>query len=620
MKRTQKSLLSLVRRKRNSRSVITLFFVWALIICGHQSVSAQQQAQPGTSAGTSSSTSVTTPGADKVPPTGSIKGRVIGEGDRAPANTVVSVRPLNGASRITRTTRINAEGRFVFDDLPAAVYTVIATAPAHIDEAIASGDTSRLPLHLVGSQLRIRMIKGGVITGAVTNTRGDPVVGVTVSASLVGDQRDIAATFARETSNVETDDRGIYRIYGLPPGEYVVSAGGRGVSGRFNATGFELDTPTYYPSSTRDTAIPVTVRSGEEAAGIDIKYKALQGHSISGVILHKNEPSIDLNVFTVSLRHFKTDALLSMAVANTGHPHRSFSFDGVADGEYELFTTFSLGPTSNGLSGTKRVVVRGSDVTGVELSLNPLSSIQGSLKLQPTETEEKCDKRRSQLLEVLISVTSETPKTLARKRLAGKYAAFTNTVDTDNAFTMWQLEPGKFRFDITLPTDAWYLREIKLPPPPASKDTQQSPRSGPWQGTGTLKPGENISGVVITVGQDAAGLSGRVTLPKVMSVPQGLEVHLVPVDREHANDVLRYYETRVDSDRQFKVSHIAPGRYLVITRIRPAGEMKQQQNPAPWNPTSRTRLRREAETAKTMIELKGCQRLTDYALNMIAPP
>jgi hypothetical protein len=203
------SLLAFMTQKRNSRCVVTLFLVWVLIIFANQYLFAQQQPQTGISAGTGSKASVTTPGADKVTPRGSINGRVIGEGDRAPAKTVVSVRALN-ASGIARTTRVNAEGRFVFDDLPAAVYTVIATAPAYIDEAITSGDTSQLPRHFVGSQLRIRMVKGGVITGSVTNAKGDPVVGVNVLAALVGNQRDISATFARETTNIETDDRALW--------------------------------------------------------------------------------------------------------------------------------------------------------------------------------------------------------------------------------------------------------------------------------------------------------------------------------------------------------------------------------------------------------------------------
>jgi hypothetical protein len=97
-----------------------------------------------------------------------------------------------------------------------------------------------------------------------------------------------------------------------------------------------------------------------------------------------------------------------------------------------------------------------------------------------------------------------------------------------------------------------------------------------------------------------------------------LEVHLVPANREHANTVLRYYETMVDGDGRFKMSHIAPGRYFSITRIRPAGEIKEQQTPAAWSTTVRSKLRRDAELSKTIVELKSCQQVSDFELN-VAP-
>ena len=65
----------------------------------------------------------------------------------------------------------------------------------------------------------------------------------------------------------------------------VVFAGGPGQFGLLAANGFDLDVLTYYPSATRDTAIPVVARSGDETTGIDIKYFGTEGHRISGFVL-----------------------------------------------------------------------------------------------------------------------------------------------------------------------------------------------------------------------------------------------------------------------------------------------------------------------------------------------
>ena len=82
-----------------------------------------------------------------------------------------------------------------------------------------------------------------------------------------------------------TDDRGVYRMYGLLPGTYIVSAGGMTrFFGGYGTTAHDQDAPTYAPSATRDTAQEVVVRSGEEATA-DIQYRGEPGHAISGTVL-----------------------------------------------------------------------------------------------------------------------------------------------------------------------------------------------------------------------------------------------------------------------------------------------------------------------------------------------
>jgi hypothetical protein len=134
-----------------------------------------------------------------------------------------------------------------------------------------------------------------------------------------------------------------------------------------------------------------------------------------------------------------------------------------------------------------------------------------------------------------------------------------------------------------------------------------------WQGIVTLKPGERISGVSIEVGQDAASLRGRIaSSEEVTRIPAGLRVHLIPTDREQANNVLRYSETSVNSDSSFKFTNIAPGRYFIVSRVEPPAESNAAARPAAWDPTARAKLRREAEAAKTEVELKPCQAMVDY--------
>lgn len=561
------------------------------------------------------------------PVTGTIKGRVVSDDGRPLTNAnVMAAQTTN--SGMSKASRVDSEGRFVFDEMPASVYVIIATVPGYIDPSLATGDPSQWPRHLIGAQLKITMLKGGVITGTVTNSKGEAVVGVPVQATLANGPPSTLVNYVSGGGISESDDRGIYRIYGLLPGQYTVSAG-RGQFAQFSSTGFDLDVPTYYPSSNRDTAVPVSVRSGDATTGIDIKYRGSEGRSISGVVLGTIEAGATPAVVPILVAHAETTSVLTMALASGADERRTFSFSGLADGEYDLLASFMPGPNGTAMAGTKRVTVRGGDVTGVELRLAPLSSIAGTIMLDAIKPEDKCDKRRSQLVETIVEAPRDDGKKSGSQAMTGWYTGFGGTVNDKGEFAMRNLEAGRYRLDVKLPTESWYVRAINLTGAPPQPGPQPSPSGSPsgaspsprntWQGVLTLKLGERVSGPSIEVGQDAPSLRGRLATSREGTVvPAGLLVHLIPVDREQANNVLRYSETTVNSDSSFKFTNIAPGRYFIISRVEPPVESDAAPRPAAWDPTARARLRREAEAAKTEVELKPCQAMLDYPLKLSA--
>jgi hypothetical protein len=487
---------------------------------------------------------------------------------------------------------------------------------------MALGDASQWPRHLIGSNVSITMIKGGVITGQVTNANGEPIVGVPVHATLQNAGPNIM-TFLTGGGVSETDDRGIYRIFGLQPGQYVVHAGGKGQALQFALSGFDTDVPTYYPSSPRDTAVPVSVRSGDETSGIDIKYKSIEGRSISGLVSGNIDASSLNGAITVFLANAGSSSILSLGLVGATDPRRAFSFHGVADGEYDLFATYLTRQNDNARVAGKRVVVRGIDVTGVELNMTTLASITGTITLDPIKPEDKCDKRGSQLTEIIPTAPRDEPRKSGSQWLIAMLQGGLGLLDEKGEFALRNLEATRYRLEVKLPTESWYVRTITLPG--AATRTQQPSASQPnpaakpnlnsWQGLVTLKAGESLSGLSIMVGQDAAGLYGR-TGPEGAAVREGTRVHLVPVEREQANNFLRYSETAVNSDGTFGIANIAPGRYFILARVEsPTGSDALPRSVA-LDPPERARLRREAEAANTIVELKPCQRLLDYALKL----
>jgi hypothetical protein len=581
----------------------------------------QTPEKPAATPAVTSATAGQKPESAPSPTTGTIKGRLV-SGDGQPLTNANVMAQALTSTPTAKPTRVDSEGRFVFDDLPAASYIIVATAPGYIDQSMSLGDASQWPRHLIGSNVRITMIRGGVITGLVTNAKGEPIVGVPVHATLQNAQPSVASFFTGGGIS-ETDDRGIYRIYGLLPGQYTVNAGGSGQFGQFTASGFDIDVPTYYPSSTRDTAVPVSVRSGDETSGIDIKYRGLEGHSISGVILGDVEVGTLSGAITIFLSHAGSTSVLSLEIAAISDPRRAFSFNGIADGEYDLFANYLASQNDSAVVGIKRVTVRGGDVTGVELHLTPLASITGTITLDPIKPEDKCDKRGSQLIETIPSTPRDEPKKSGSPSMIAMLSGGLGLLNEKGEFSLRNLEAARYRLEIKLPTESWYVRAINLPraaaraqQPATAQPAQPSgatPNLNAWQGVVTLKSGEKLSGVSIMVGQDAAGLYGRVA-PEGAAIREGTRVHLVPADREQANNVLRYSETLVNSDGSFAFTNIAPGRYFILLRVEAPTETDAPARPFALDPLLRAKLRREAEAASTVVELKPCQRMVDYAL------
>jgi len=599
--------------------VKTLFRVLPLVLTMSGVVSALAQSQP---AAQSTASPPPAPAEKRVLneiplATGSIKGRVVADDGRPVVNASLIAQAVNGPPTV-RPAQVDSEGKFSFNDLPSAAYVVFAVAPGYIDEAMSTGDPNDWPRHLVGSQLKIKMIKGGVITGKVTNWKGDPIVGVPVHAEALNNPSS-SSTDLLGIGAAESDDRGIYRIYGLKPGPYVVKAGGQGQFGFAASNGFDLDVPTYYPAANRDTAIPVAVRSGDETTGIDIKYSGAEGHRISGFVLggiNAGGPTAN-GAIAIVLSTAGTQSVLSMTLASPLDQRRAFGFNGIADGDYDVFAALQTGQQPDAsLVATKRVTVRGGDVTGVELTLTQLASIAGAMMLDPIKSEDKCDQRGSQLIETVFAARRDEPRKSGSQVMTTMLAGLGGTLNAKGEFSARNLDAGRYRFDIKLPTEAWYVRVINLPqtalPSTASKPNQSSP----WQGTVTIKSGQQVGGISILVGQDAASLRGRVTVtPEGKELPPDLHVHLVPADREQANDVLRYSETMIMSDGSFAFSNIAPGRYFIVSRVEPGAETPgTSPRASAWDPTTRAKLRQEAEAAKVVVDLKPCQRMKDYAL------
>ncbi len=549
---------------------------------------------------------------DATPPARSastvITGKLASRDNASLSNARVSISRVGGGA-VPQSPRVDANGSFKSDPLDPGLYSVSASIPGYlIDNSQVQSPTYYRP----GDTVTITMIKGGVITGVVKNSNNEPIVNIGVRASRTRDAQGKPLPLVSFSRSVITDDRGVYRLYGLAAGSYVVSAGGPQRSSASLPSPFEGVPPTFAPAATRDTAVEIAVASGDEVT-MDIAFRDDVGHAVSGTVIGASVPQngmVGVVVTLLDARHHAEVANDAMAAA----PNAPFAIYGVADGDYELYASEPFFPAGDPqFAPTRRIKVQGGDVTGINLTLTPLASIDGRLVIEP-DPKAPCGKRRqSALLESLIYARRQPDQKSPDQQPLDVPYQFANatrsaTVDANGNFAVKGTQPGTYALELREPASGWYQKPIKRQ---LAGRFENLPRAEL-----AVKPGEHVSGLVLTLAEGAAKLSGRVNN---LEGRVNFSAYLVPAEREAVDNVLRFYETRIEADATWSFENIAPGKYWILAQLRQEdgfGASRQIRKDA----TLRGKILKEAEALNNSITFKPCEEVRQFGLQLSAQP
>lgn len=269
------------------------------------------------------------------------------------------------------------DGTFRFTDVPAGVYFLTVFAPGYV----VPGDANFWPVgrsKVVNvaegesiDDLDLELQPGGVITGRVTDASGRPLVDTHVDLMNL-DQKG-RQTPVRSGWNPYlnmTDDRGIYRVYGLPAGKYVASVGYESKTGSMT---FTMDR-TYYPKTYHpdvpeiEKARILELKEGEEISGVDIAVGEIKRtYDVLGRVID-DQTGRPLAGVQVSYGQYDTQA--GRVTTWGGGETRSdadgrFKLNGVLPGSYAAF--IESGQTSEYFGDVRPFSVSDSDVEGLEL-------------------------------------------------------------------------------------------------------------------------------------------------------------------------------------------------------------------------------------------------------------
>lgn len=315
--------------------------------------------------------------------TARVRGRLFAADTSLPVR-FADVRVTSRTPRASVRTTTDAAGVFEVAGLPAGAYTIVATKAGFVSLQFGQRRPFEpgTPVELAAGETReleFALPRGSVITGRITDDTGDPVPHAVVSASRyvygAGGRRRLEATDADDT----TDDRGQYRIFGLMPGEYVVSASepasarGRTRSEPASADGYAR---TYYPGVPGSAeAATVVVGLGQEASA-NFGLVAARLSTVSGVVTDSlGRPAAGATVL-LGAGDGDDQSVVSAQARQDG----AFVLTGVSPGNLELTVRRSADAAGGAEMARLAVPVpAGTDVTGLAVSTGRGATIEGTL-------------------------------------------------------------------------------------------------------------------------------------------------------------------------------------------------------------------------------------------------
>ena len=225
----------------------------------------------------------------------------------------------------------------------------------------------------------VRLPFGASVSGQVVDERGEPVAAIPVYALAEMD----GSSKRQPTGPLSvTDDLGRYRLYGLRAGTVLVMAE---ASSDMSSAGLQEQAklvPTYYPDAVEEArAKPVTLRSGADLDGIDIRMVRLRTFRISGTVMDlRGAPYAGY----VELR--QTIHGGGSAGGVPVKPDGSFEITSVAPGSYQI----SVGRFTDPFDRRKvaeyasvRIEVSDGDVEGLTIVTRPAVDLSVRVEFEP---------------------------------------------------------------------------------------------------------------------------------------------------------------------------------------------------------------------------------------------
>jgi hypothetical protein len=438
------------------------------------------------------------------------------------ARSLVVLEPVAGTAGGPLSVRTNAYGSFEFAPLAAGAYLLTASRRsfATVEYGQKRWKAPGVPILLdeaASTFLTIRLPRFGAIAGTIVDENEVGISDYDVITYRNTRPPEIAG-------KARTDDRGMYRIFGLEPGSYLL----RTVTKTFEDGGMYL--PTFYrDAASVEDARTVDVMLDGQAGDVNVRPTPGRLLALGGKV---SVPVAGRQAATVTLvSDMGSESVSSDSATN------EFHFNPVAPGDYELYA----------------------EAPGDRFG--PLAAFQ-QLHIEKDKTDVFLPLLAYPILSVAFMGAGEQPALSAditvmarRKELQGDGKPQKLRLANGSV----TLQPG--RWDLWLvPAEAWYAAEFRAPGP----DGLIRRRGDGWNEVLLVSSGsQRVTGVRFVLSTSPGAVHGTVALSRE-PVP-GAPVFLEPYDLEARKRLAGLRSTRTDMRGQYRFGGLAPGTYRLLS-------------------------------------------------------
>ncbi len=524
--------------------------------------------------------------------TGTLAGVVVGDDTTGAPIRRATVSITSSALAMPRELSTDDQGHFAFADLPAGAVSITVSKPGFVTTYYGARRPGRgpgQPTLLAAGQtianLTVKLLHGASISGTVLNQNGQGQYDMRVRAfehQMQNGMRTIVAVPLTVSGGL-TDDAGNFRLWGLPPGAYVLSvtpedyspeittrtvtaeeirfaeqlASGGGLASRPqspapSATGRNVTyVPVYFPGVTDPSAVEtITVAAGEDRAGVNVKLPLVTTARLEGIVVGADGNRMNQGVrFSVVQPQPRPPSAggLEVLMQSDG----KWVIPAVPPGQYTLIARAPSRQSvaAPGAGAAAAVVdlfalldlhVTGQDLTGLVLTLERGATVSGRVVFDGRSMAAPKD---FAAVRVTLAIAPGSP-------LGGT----TQNVVTaaDGTFTIVGATPGRYRFSAVVPATAgtgWNLKSAVV----SDRDALDAPID--------IRPGEDVAGLTLTFTDQTTELSGTLIDDKGGAVT-GYLVVVLSADRAHwVATGRRGRIVRPGPDGQYKVTGLPAGEY-----------------------------------------------------------